>query len=130
VKPLLFDEGLPHCIAAALRHLSIDAYAVGDDNGAPPRASGDGGDETNVTWCSERDAILVTNDRGKKDRVIIDLLAEKHVDAIFVGKALRDGHERTLAAAVLNSESEMIRILRRGLIKHHLACSGALKKKP
>jgi predicted nuclease of predicted toxin-antitoxin system len=131
VKPLLVDQGLPPCVADALSRLSIDAHAVGGPAPAPPKGDGDGGDDVNVDWCRTRDAILVTNDRGKKDKVIIDLLAERHVHAIFVGKELRDGPARDLAAAVLNAERETERILGHGqLIKHHLSRSGKLKKKP
>lgn len=68
--PLLIDEGLPPRIAEALRAVEVDALAIGDV-GAPAKGSPD---ETNVPWCAKEGRLLVTNDRGRKDRVILDLL--------------------------------------------------------
>jgi hypothetical protein len=125
LRPLLFDEGLSHHVAEALICLSIPAFAVGGSD-APPLASGD---ENNVRWCHQREAVLITNDRGKTDKIIIDLLAQQGVHALFIGKQLRDSPSRDLARAVLCAESEMEAIAKRSLLKHHLRASGHLAKR-
>jgi hypothetical protein len=85
VLPLLFDEGLPPAVAEALRCLDLAAWAIGED-GAPGRSTSD---EINCQWCESEGAVLVTNDRGKKDRTIFDSIAQHHVHAIFVHNDLR-----------------------------------------
>ena len=98
--PILIDEGLPEQVAAALRCLSLDVQAVGDA-GAPPKESED---DVNVEWCKARAAVLVTNDRGRKERIILRLLSQHHVGAIFVYKDLRAAPPQALARALLNAE--------------------------
>lgn len=126
--PLLIDEGLPgQAAAAALRELGLKAHAVGDA-GAPPKRSSD---EVNVAWCADREAVLVTHDRGRKDRVILRLLAQHHVHAVFVYRDLRVAPPHEFARALLNAESEMEALAgrRRGLLHHRLRPSGHLAKR-
>ena len=100
---LLLDEGLPPQVARAFAILGLEARAVGDAE-APPRSSTD---DVNCAWCRENGAVLVTNDRGKKDKAIHDLLAQHRVHAIFVHNDLRDGPEHLLALALLRAEPNM-----------------------
>jgi Domain of unknown function (DUF5615) len=100
MRPLLIDEGLPHCIAAALRALELSAHAIGDD-GAPPRQSDD---EQNCEWCKEHGAVLVTNDRGKENPVIRKALRKHGVAALFVYRDLRGAPPHRLAFALLKAE--------------------------
>jgi predicted nuclease of predicted toxin-antitoxin system len=126
VLPLLLDEGLPPAVAHALYTLGLVVWAVGDP-GAPVRKSSD---EVNCAWCAENNAVLVTNDRGKKDRTIFDHLAQQHVHAIFVHKDLRDGPEHLLAKALLIAEPKMELWAAKHLLRHRLQPGGGLKKRP
>ena len=123
--PLLFDEGLPDAVASALSALELEADAVGLP-GAPPRGSLD---EINCAWCQEHGAVLVTNDRGRKDRAILDALATQHVHAIFVHQDLQSAPSHHLARALLKSEDQMDTIARRHLLRHRLRIGGGLEKR-
>jgi len=122
---LLLDEGLPPNVARALSTLGLAAHAVGDAE-APPRQSSD---EVNCAWCSEHSAVLVTNDRGKKDKTIFDHLAQHHVHALFVHKDLRDGPEHLLAKALLMAEPHMEQWAAKHLLRHRLQPGGGIKKR-
>jgi predicted nuclease of predicted toxin-antitoxin system len=122
---LLLDEGLPPQVAKALAMLGLPAKAVGDAE-APPRSSTD---DVNCAWCRQHDAVLVTNDRGKKDRAIHELLAQRRVHAIFVHNDLRDGPEHRLALALLRAEANMDQKAAKGLLHHRLRVSGGLEKR-
>jgi predicted nuclease of predicted toxin-antitoxin system len=98
--PLLIDEGLPAGIAEALRAVEVDALAWGDV-GAPSKGSPD---DTNVPWCANQNRLLVTNDRGKKDRIILSLLNRHHVHALFVYNDLRAAPPHQLLRALLVAE--------------------------
>jgi hypothetical protein len=127
VLPLLFDEGLPPAVAQALRCLDLTAWAIGE-NGAPARSSSD---EINCQWCESRGAVLVTNDRGKKDRTIFDSIAQHHVHAIFVHNDLRTRAPHYLLRAMLIAEERMDELAarRHGLLAHRLTRSGRLEKR-
>jgi predicted nuclease of predicted toxin-antitoxin system len=77
---LLFDENLSHRVACALAPFGYEVIAVGME-GAPPRGSPD---SALIDWCVERGYILVTADRGRKDRAIITALAARGADVLFV----------------------------------------------
>jgi hypothetical protein len=100
---LLIDEGLPPSIAEALRAVEIDALAIGDV-GAPSKGTPD---QVNIPWCAEQKRLLVTNDRGKKDRVILDLLNRHHVNALFVYNDLRAAPPHHLLRALLLAETRL-----------------------
>jgi hypothetical protein len=125
VLPLLLDEGLPPSVSAALSLAGWKAYAVGGPD-APPQGSED---EVNCRWCAERSAVLVTNDRGRKDRTILDLLAQHRVHALFVHNDLRGAPAHLLLRAVLNGEEAMddFASRRHGLIRHRLKVTGRLE---
>jgi hypothetical protein len=127
MQPLLLDEGLPAQVAVALQAVDPVAHAIGDE-GAPPRNSGD---ETNIAWCGDRGAVLVTNDRGKKDKTIFNRLATHHVHAIFVHNDLRSSDPHHLLLALLRAEQEMDTLASRprGLIQRRLTPSGKLEKR-
>ena len=129
MQPLLFDQGLPWQVAAALRAVDIAAYTVGDDEGDVPGAGS--ADDVNIAWCAARGAILVTNDRGKKDKTIFDHLATHHVHAIFVHDDLRSADPHRLLRAILLAEEEIDQLVRRprGLIQRRLRPSGKLEKR-
>jgi hypothetical protein len=121
--PLLIDEGLPARVAEALRAVEVDALAIGDV-GAPAKESPD---ETNVAWCAKEHRVLVTNDRGKKDRVILGLLNQHHVHALFVYKDLRAAPPHHLLRALLCAESALDQAAgNRGLISARLKPTGKI----
>lgn len=125
--PLLLDEGVPPSIAQALRLLGLDVSAVGEP-GAPPRGSSD---DVNAQWCADRGAVLVTNDRGRKDRAILDALAQARIGALFVYSDLLAGPPHRLAAAVLAAEERIEQEVSRkkGLLRHRLRPKGGLEKR-
>jgi hypothetical protein len=74
--------------------------------------------------------VLVTNDRGKKDRVILRALSEHRVHAIFVYKDLRSAPAHELARAILASETQMDNLVEGGKLLHHrLKPSGHLENR-
>ena len=125
--PILIDEGLPPQVAKALRALGLDVRAIGEeDEGAPPRASTD---DANCAWCAEHGALLVTNDRGKGDKLILDALAAHRVHAIFVTRELRSRPPHHLARALLASEESIAQKAGgKGLIRARLRVKGGLEK--
>lgn len=123
--PLLFDEGLPAKVAEAFRVLGLAAHAIGDD-GAPVRKSTD---RTNCEWCKANAAVLITNDRGRKDPTILDHLAEQHAHAIFIYNDLRAAEEHELACAVLRAEKRIEEIAAKQLLRHRLRPGGGLEKR-
>jgi Domain of unknown function (DUF5615) len=121
--PLLIDEGLPSSIAESLRIVEVDALTVGDI-GAPVKGSTD---ETNVPWCARQNRLLVTNDRGKKDRVILELLNQHDVHALFVYNDLRAALPHHLLRALLRAEDALDQAQgRRGLIAGRLKPTGRI----
>jgi len=120
--PLLIDEGLPASdVATALRAVRLEAAAVGE---VTPRQSDD---QTNVTWCAENGAALVTNDRGRKERVVLRLLAQHRVHALFVYNDLRAAPPHKLLYALLAAEQRMDDAVGRGLLHHKLKPTGRLE---
>jgi hypothetical protein len=72
--------------------------------------------------------VLVTNDRGKKDRVILDLLNEHHVHAVFVYDDLRAAAPHHLLRALLCAEAALDQgAQKRGLIAARLKPSGRIE---
>jgi hypothetical protein len=74
------------------------------DGEAPPIQSSD---EDNIRWCAEKAAVLVTNDRGKKDRTIGNHLASHHDHVIFDHDDLRSGDPHLVLLAVLLAENDI-----------------------
>jgi len=100
--------------------------AVGQP-GAPAKQSPD---ETNCDWCRRNGAVLVTQDRGKKDKTIFKFLATYRVHAIFVHDDLRRVPVHILAKALLLSEGEMDHLADgRSLIQRRLKPKGKLEKR-
>lgn len=123
---LLLDEGLPASIAQALRAVEVDALAIGDI-GAPTKGSPD---QVNIPWCAEHKRLLVTNDRGKKDRVILALLNQHHVHALFVYNDLRAAPPRHLLRALLVAETALDHAAsHRGLIAARLKSTGKIESR-
>ena len=121
--PCLLDEGLPSRVADGLRALGLPVYAVGGES-APPRASPD---DVNVEWCRTHGAVLITNDRGRKDPVILRLLREHKVGAVFVHRDLRRVPPHRLAYALLRAEPRLIDLAsRKNPIRHRLTPTGGL----
>ena len=103
MRPLLIDEGLPSSVARALRELELPVWAVGEvDEGAPPRESDD---EENCQWCANRGAVMITNDRGRENPIILRALQAHRVPAVFVYKDLRTAPPHRLASALLRAEA-------------------------
>jgi predicted nuclease of predicted toxin-antitoxin system len=124
MKPLLFDEGLYPQVPAALRALGLEAYAVGRDR-APARGATD---TENCKWCAARGCILVTNDRGRKDREIILALDQERVHAIFVLADLRQAPPHHLGRALLSAEEQIdLRTGGRKMLRHRLTPRGSLR---
>jgi hypothetical protein len=125
LKPLLIDEGLPPQVATALRALDWFVLAVRQP-GAPPQG---GSDEGNCEWCKANgDAVLVTNDYGRKDKEIRVALDKHQTHAIFVPKSLRDGPARDLAKALLLAERYIESYASKELMRRCLRASGNLVK--
>ncbi len=126
MQPLLLDKGLPWTVAQALATLGLPADAVGLPGGPAENSP----DDENCRWCLANGAVLVTNDRGKTNRAIIDALASYRVHAIFVYNDLRTGPAYPLARALLNAEGHMDTIVanRRRLIRHRLTPNGGLRQ--
>jgi hypothetical protein len=124
LRPIFIDEGLPSAVAEAFRHLGLQAFANGHGD-APPLGSAD---EVNVPWCAKRGAVMVTNDRGKGDRVIRQLLQQHRAHAIFVYNDLRREDPHVLARALLRAEAkiEQLASKRNGIISHRLTENGNL----
>lgn len=125
VLPLLFDEGLPPAVAEALSTLGWVALAVGHP-GAPQRQSAD---QTNCEWCHSNNAVLITTDRGRRDRTIFDHLSQLYVHAIFVHNDLRFAAAHVLARAVLVAEPRMDHIARNHVLRHRLRLGGGLERR-
>lgn len=118
MQRLLFDQGLPGGtkMGTALRTLGLEAYVVGESD-APPNGSSD---DQNCRWCSERGAILVTHDRGKKDREIVDVLNRHQVGVILILKNLRTQPPHHLARAVLSAEGKLDQLATGRRPLHHV----------
>jgi hypothetical protein len=128
LKPTLFDEGLPgRAVVESFTAIDLTANAVGLP-GAPPRNSTD---EDNCVWCKQNDdAILVTNDRGKRDKEIFKLLAQYRVQALFVHNDLRDGPVHKLVRALLVAETNIDAVIDGGkLLNHRLRVGGGIEKR-
>jgi hypothetical protein len=123
--PLLLDEGLSPRVAAGLRAVGLTAHAIGDD-GAPAKGSPDA---ENCAWCAEHGAVLITNDRGRKDRTILDSLERHRVHAIFVHNDVRKLPPHRLLRALLNAEDRMTDFAgrRSGPIRRRLTPAGKLE---
>lgn len=121
---MLIDEGLPAIVAEAFRALRLTASAIGDD-GAPPKGSPD---DVNVAWCAANKAVLITNDYGRKDKTILNALAQHRVHAVFIRNDLRKESPHLLARALLCAEEAMQDRNDRahGLIHHFLSPGGKL----
>lgn len=125
MQPLLFDQGLPR-VAPALSSLRLDANEVGAP-GAPPSG---GPDEDNCRWCKEHGAVLITHDRGRKDKAILVALAVHRVHAIFVHNDLRAAPPHCLARALLVAEPKMdVLVSGSHLMGHRLRFKGGLEKR-
>jgi len=127
MQAFLLDEGVPPVIAAALRTLELTAHAVGEAD-APPRKSTD---HVNAAWCAKHGAVLVTNDRGKKDRAIFDALAQHHVHALFVHDELLAALPHQLMHALLAAEHKIDASCARkkGLLRARLRPRGGLERR-
>jgi hypothetical protein len=127
MQPLLFDQGLPggRKVSSALSALGLEAKTVGGA-GAPPE---DSADEANIRWCKQHRAVLVTHDRGNKDREILTMLDRFEVGAILVLRNLRQVPPHHLARALLAAEAKMDHLAASGTrIRHHLRPTGNLVK--
>jgi hypothetical protein len=124
LQRLFFDQGLPGGVklATALAALGLEADAVGGD-GAPPSGSPD---KDNCQWCSEHGAVLVTHDRGKKDREILEMLDQHQVGAIVVLNEFRTKPAYFLARSLLNAEHKMDQIAEKKRLRHYLRLKGGL----
>jgi hypothetical protein len=122
------DRGLYPAVEQALRALGLEVHAVGQGRGAPVENSSD---DANCRWCKEHGgAVLITTDRGKKDREILTAIVVHQVHAIFVYKDLRNGAPHHLARAILRAEQEIDRwVAGRKLLRHRLTPNGGLRKR-
>jgi hypothetical protein len=129
LQRLLLDEGLPGgvFVATALSALGLEIFAVGG-SGAPPRGRLD---KVNCQWCSDNDATLVTHDRGKKDREILEMLDRHKVGAILVLKDLKSRPPHHFARALLNAEGKMDQVAAgKKRLRHFLRSGGGLTTRP
>lgn len=125
MQRLFFDQGLPGGVgtATALAALGLEANGVGGE-GAPPNGSSD---EENCLWCLKNDSILITHDRGKKDKEILKVLDQHQVGVILVLKDLRSMPPYHLVRALLNAEGKMDQIAEgKKRLRHVLRSGGGL----
>lgn len=113
-------------IAEALSNLGWQAWTVGGPD-APPKGSSD---HDNCEWCKANGAILVTHDRGKKNREILSALHQHQVSVLLVYKELRQRPPRALAKALLNAEGNIHQKLASGKhrLHHRLRPTGSLAR--
>jgi hypothetical protein len=78
---------------------------------------------------AQNGAVLVTNDRGRKERVILRLLAQHQVHALFVYNDLRAAPPHKLLYALLAAEVRMDEQAGRGLLHHKLKPTGRLERR-
>lgn len=124
MRPLLLDEGAFSSLVGPMRDLGLDVWTPGDQ-GAPPKGSPD---EANCAWCAKKGAILVTTDRGKKDRTIHGALAKHGVGALFMHNDLRAAPRHKVLLAVLRAEEAIEdHASRRTRIRHRLTPTGKLR---
>ncbi|MCW2989378.1 MAG: hypothetical protein JWM24_2316 [Solirubrobacterales bacterium] len=91
---------------------------------APPNGSSD---DENCQWCADNGAILVTHDRGKKDKEIIKVLDQHAVGVILVLQDLRSKPAYCLVRALLNAEGKMDQVAEgKKRMRHTLKASGRL----
>lgn len=127
MQRLLLDQGLPGgtSLASGLTALGLEVQAVGSP-GAPALGSSD---EDNCRWCAANRAVLVTHDRGRKNREIHGLLDRHSVDSITVLRELRRSPPHHLARALLNAEGKIDQVVEgRGRLRHQLRPGGGLRK--
>lgn len=117
----LLDENLSAPVGRALQLVGYAFDAVGDSPAPPKRST----DETIAQWCLEHDAVLVTSDRGKKNREIIAALATHAVAVVFVPSGWTPREQLAffvtrgdqLNAMLASRTSLRIRVLRRGRLE-------------
>ena len=124
MQRLFFDQGLPGGVstAIALAALGLEADAVGGD-GAPPNGSSD---DVNCQWCAENGSVLITHDKGKKDKEILHVLDKHQVGVILVMKDLRTQPPHHLVRALLNAEFKMDQSAAKKRLRHVLRPKGGL----
>jgi hypothetical protein len=83
----------------------------------------------NCEWCSENDAVLITHDRGKKDREILEVLDRHKVGVILILKDLRTKPAHHLARALLIAEGKMDQEASHKRLRHYLRSGGGLSPK-
>jgi predicted nuclease of predicted toxin-antitoxin system len=84
----LLDENLPPSAARGLTLCTYEVDAVGDA-GAPPKGSSD---EDVVDWAVQNSAVLITIDRGRKNREMLRLIRTRNVRVVLAprGTSARD----------------------------------------
>lgn len=73
--------------------------------------------------------MLVTNDRGKKDKAIFNAIAEHQVHALFVTNDFRLAHVHHQLRAILNAEGKMDTVAAGRLLRDRLRIGGGLDKR-
>lgn len=125
MQRLFFDQGLPGGVgtATALAALGLEANGVGGA-GAPPNGSSD---NENCKWCAEHNSVLITHDRGKKDKEILKVLDQHQVGVILILKDLRSRPAYHLVRALLNAEGKMDQVATgKKRLRHVLRTNGGL----
>lgn len=118
----LFDENLPPAVGRGLRQIGFDVYVIGD----PPAPDRGSPDSTNVAWCEAESAVLVTTDRGRKDKEILRLLQTRtSLSVIFVPMGM---DPKDLSANFHKRQERIEEMLARGRLRMSITRQGGFKK--
>jgi hypothetical protein len=122
---LLLDEGVSPSAAEALAALGLPVFAVGGAE-APALESTD---DENCAWCADCGAVLVTHDRGRKDKAIHVAIRRHGVGVIFVHNDLR-GPAKHLVRALLSAEVAIDDLANRPApMNHRLRPNGKVERR-
>jgi hypothetical protein len=95
---LLLDEGISWKVAESLRLVGHDVVAIAN-HGAPSRGSSD---DQNARWCAANgDAVLVTNDQGRKNKLIFKAVQRHDIDLVIIDAGLSTADQLRTVDAVL-----------------------------
>jgi hypothetical protein len=80
VNGFLLDENLPKRFAEGFTLLALEVKAIGQAD-TPTTGSSDA---AVVQWCLDNDYVLVTKDRGRKNREMIELIRTTRVSVVMI----------------------------------------------
>jgi predicted nuclease of predicted toxin-antitoxin system len=122
----LLDENLWPDVGRGLKLCGYDLHVIGD----PPSPDRGARDQENVEWCVARGAMLITGDRGRKNREMLDLLAREPVHVMLThGGLTQRAFMRAFVRHCDGIEEAIERCLARGggVVRRRLKREGGLE---